>query len=30
MKNLCQQTRFDFQMPSIKFLCVNYSGINKH
>jgi len=30
MKNLYQQTRFDFPMPTIKFLCINYSSINKH
>jgi len=30
MKNLYQQTRFDFPMPTIKFLCINYSSINKY
>jgi len=30
MKNLYQQTCFDFPMPTIKFLYINYSGINKH
>jgi len=29
MKNLHQQTRFDFPIPTIKFLCINYSGIDK-
>jgi len=28
MTNFNQQTRFDFAMPTIKFLCINYSGIN--
>jgi len=28
MKNLYQQTRFDFPMPTIKFVCINYSSIN--
>jgi len=28
MKNLYQQTRFDFPMPIIKFLCINCSSIN--
>jgi len=30
MKNLYQQMRFDFPMPTIKFLCINYSSINKY
>jgi len=30
MKNLCQQTRFDFPMLTINFLCINYSAVNKH
>jgi len=30
MKNLYQQTRFDFPMPTIKFLCINCSSINKY
>jgi len=30
MKNLYQQMRFDFPMPIVKFLCINYSCINKY
>jgi len=30
MKNLYQQTRVDFLMPTIQFLCINYSSINKY
>jgi len=30
MKNLYPQTRFDFPMTTIKFLCINYSSINKY
>jgi len=30
MKILYQQTRFDFPMTTIKFLCKNYSSINKY
>jgi len=30
MKNLYQQTRFDFPMPIIKFLRINYSSIYRY
>jgi len=30
MKNLYPQTRIDFLMPTIKFLCINLSSINKY
>jgi len=30
MKKLYQQTHFDIPMATIKFLCINYSSINKY